>query len=63
MKVRIFDVSNDDEIVLIDECDLREVYPEDHDAYQVALNNLTANGEHLEGGGAAPLVLIVADVN
>ena len=42
------------------ECDLRECYPDDDDAYQEALRELKASGRYWEGGGAAALVLIVA---
>jgi hypothetical protein len=59
MFVKIYDCEGDKEI-LTGQCELSECFPDAGDDYAKALRDLQRDGRTVVGGGAAPLVVLVA---
>ena len=59
MRVRCYDVDEDGGERLRTECELDECYPDDPETLARASNELERAGRYWDGGGAAPVVLLM----
>lgn len=57
MLVKIYDLENS-KMTFRSECELRECFPDDFDAYEAAYSALSSGERWVVGGGAAPLVVL-----
>jgi hypothetical protein len=62
MRIKLYHVDQDiHQESFACECDHLECFPDDPDSAAQALADLVAHGEHVSGGGAAPLFILRAE--